>query len=116
AKRAFVPVWAPLLHGLAWARRLRNTWLDPLRLSHTRRDELATLAAYEALLTRLLAGLNADTLTAACELAESAEAIKGFGVVRQAHAAPVLARWQAFSGFSELAGFSAPGSPGRRRA
>ncbi|MBT9611224.1 MAG: indolepyruvate ferredoxin oxidoreductase family protein [Aquabacterium sp.] len=116
AKRAFGPAWAPLLHGLAWARRLRNTWLDPLRLSHTRRDELATLAAYEALLTRLLAGLNADTLTAACELAESAEAIKGFGVVRQAHAAPVLARWQAFSGFSELAGFSAPGSPGRRRA
>jgi AcrR family transcriptional regulator len=95
---------------------LMDTWLDPLRLSHTRRDELATLAAYEALLTRLLAGLSADTLTAACELAESAEAIKGFGVVRQAHAAPVLARWQAFSGFSELAGFSASGSPGRRRA
>ena len=98
------------MHGLAWARRLRNTWLDPLRFSLTRREELATLAAYEALLKRLLAGLRADTLDEACELAESAEAIKGFGVVRQAHAAPVLARWQAFSGFS------GPGSPDRKSA
>ena len=36
-----------------------------------------------------------------------------FGVVRQAHAAPVLARWQAFKGFG---GLSEPGSPGRKPA
>ena len=94
SKRAFGPAWTPLLQGLAWARRVRNTWLDPLRFSRTRRDELDTLAEYEALLDDLLRHLGPQTLASACALAESAEAIKGFGSVRQANAAPVRQRWQ----------------------
>ncbi|MCH8180176.1 MAG: indolepyruvate ferredoxin oxidoreductase family protein [Proteobacteria bacterium] len=109
AKRAFGPMWTPLLRGLAGVRRVRNTWLDPLRFSHTRRDERATLAEYEALLAHLLRHLTQETLPAACELAESAGAIRGFGVLRQAQAGPVRRRW------AEALGLSA-GSPGRRPA
>jgi indolepyruvate ferredoxin oxidoreductase len=93
AKRAFGEAWQPVLQGLAKARRWRNTWLDPLRWSATRRDELAMLAEYEQLLEGVLAGLNAANHAEACELAESAEAIRGFGQVRAANAAPVRARW-----------------------
>lgn len=93
AKRAFGEAWRPLLQGLARARRWRNTWLDPLRWSATRRDELATLREYEALLERLLERLTRANHAEACELAESAEAIRGFGPVRAANAAPVRARW-----------------------
>ncbi len=93
AKRAFGQAWLPWLSGLAKARRWRNTWLDPLRWSATRRDELATLREYEALLGQLLEGLSASQHALACELAESAEAIRGFGPVRAANAAPVRARW-----------------------
>ena len=93
AKRAFGEAWQPVLKGLAKSRRWRNTWLDPLRWSATRRDELATLREYEALLDQLLEGLSAGAHAEACELAESAEAIRGFGPVRAANAAPVRARW-----------------------
>ena len=92
-KRPFGAAWMPLFTGLSWLRRLRNGWLDPLRFSQTRRDERATLAEYEALLAHLLHGLNAETLAEACELAESADAVKGFGPIRHANAAPVRARW-----------------------
>jgi len=87
-------------------RGVRNTWLDPLRFSQTRRDEVATLAEYEALLSHLVQDLAPQTLAQACELAESASVIRGFGALRQAHAAPVRARWRAH--------FS--GSPGRTPA
>jgi len=93
AKRAFGEAWLPVLRGLAKARRWRNTWLDPLRWSATRRDELATLAEYQALIGHLLGHLTSGTHAQACELAESAEAIRGFGPVRAANAAPVRARW-----------------------
>ena len=93
AKRAFGEAWLPMLRGLSMARRWRNTWLDPLRWSTTRREEVATLREYEALIGQLLERLSAGNHIEACELAESAEAIRGFGPVRAANAAPVRARW-----------------------
>ena len=93
AKRAFGEAWLPVLRGLSKARRWRNTWLDPLRWSATRREEVATLREYEALIGQLVDRLSAGNHTEACELAETAEAIRGFGPVRAANAAPVRARW-----------------------
>jgi len=93
SKKAFGEGWMPVLRGLAKWRRWRNTWLDPLRWSATRHDELATCAEYESLLGALLEGLSRHNHAEACELAESAQAIRGFGPVRAANAAPVRARW-----------------------
>jgi len=92
-KRAHGGLWGTVLKALGACRGVRNSWLDPLRWSATRRDELATLAEFEAVLAHLLADLDAAKLAQACELVEAAEAIKGFGPVRHASAAPVRQRW-----------------------
>jgi len=113
-KRAFAAGWTPLLRVLAAVRGVRNTWLDPLRFSQTRRDEVATLAEYEALLSHLVQDLAPQTLAQACELAESASVIRGFGSLRQAHAAPVRARWRAhFSGSPDRRPASSAPTPRR---
>ncbi|MEH6717983.1 MAG: indolepyruvate ferredoxin oxidoreductase family protein [Aurantimonas endophytica] len=91
-KRAFGS-WMMLgFRALAAMRRIRGTALDPFRYSAERKAEQAELAAYEATLDAILAGLSPANHQAAAALARWPETLKGFGPVRRRFAAEAEAR------------------------
>ncbi|HYR26402.1 MAG TPA: DUF6537 domain-containing protein, partial [Aquabacterium sp.] len=93
-KRTFGPAWQGALKMLAWGRRLRGTWLDPLRFSHEQREHWRLLQDYEAVLSRLLSDLRTETLETACQMAELPDRIRGYGAIRQASAEAVRRQWE----------------------
>jgi indolepyruvate ferredoxin oxidoreductase len=96
AKHAFAgALWGWALKGLARGRRLRGTWLDPLAHNADRREDRAVLARYEALIGEVLQGLSAERLPWACQVAEVAELIKGYGPVRHANVEAAMRQWAA---------------------
>ncbi len=99
-KHDFGPLWQWALRGLAMARGLRGTWLDPMGYSQDRREDRAVLAQYRAILDVILPRLNADSLDAACRIAELADKIKGYGPVRHAQLVAVRAQWARMMGDS----------------
>lgn len=80
---------------LAKMKALRGTALDPFGRTEERRQERALIAEYEAGLDRLLAGLSADRLALAVEIAQAPQGIRGFGHVKEASIGPTRARTEA---------------------
>ncbi|HWS74945.1 MAG TPA: indolepyruvate ferredoxin oxidoreductase family protein [Quisquiliibacterium sp.] len=74
---------------LARLRFLRGSVLDPFRNSGERRLHRELLEGYERDLDRLLAGLTADNRAVAVRIASLPEKIRGYGHVREQHAAEV---------------------------
>ncbi len=93
-KRRFGPWAMTAFRWLARARRLRGTRLDPFGWTAERRTERALIGAYEALVDELLAGLSAERLPLAVELARLPEGIRGYGHVKEANLARVRERWR----------------------
>jgi len=93
-KRAFGPAWRGVLHGLAWARRLRGTWLDPLRHSPEHREARQVLDDYLHAIEQILPRLTTANLSLACQIAELPETIKGYGPIRTPHVAAARQQWQ----------------------
>jgi indolepyruvate ferredoxin oxidoreductase len=106
-KRAFGPAWRGVLHGLAWARRLRGTWLDPLRRSAEHLEARQVLDEYLQAIARILPRLTPANLSLACQIAELPETIKGYGPIRQPHVAAARQQWQQWL----AQGFGAPPRP-----
>jgi indolepyruvate ferredoxin oxidoreductase len=88
--------WGPWvrrpLRWLAQGRRLRGTWLDPLRDSAERRLDHDLRADYEAAIDRLLPHLGADRIDEAVAIAELPESVRGFGSVKARRAQEMRAR------------------------
>ena len=102
-KRAY-PGWLvlPLFRLLTRLKRLRGTAFDPFGRTAERRAERAAIPAYEADLERLIAGLSAERLELAVEIASLPLDVRGFGPVKEAAAhaagqrrAALWARWEA---------------------
>ncbi|MDR2240934.1 MAG: indolepyruvate ferredoxin oxidoreductase family protein [Zoogloeaceae bacterium] len=72
---------------LAKLKFLRGTAFDLFGYSEERRLERELITDYERTVDKLLAGLRADTLAAATEIARLPETIRGFGPVKQRNAA-----------------------------
>ncbi len=68
---------------LARFKFLRGTPFDPFGHSAERRMERALIAEYEETIGKLLAGLDADRIADAAEIARLPEKIRGFGHVKQ---------------------------------
>ena len=73
---------------------LRGGAFDIFGRSEERRTERALITDYQATLNELLAGLNADNLAAAVEIARLPEDIRGYGHVKARHLAAVRPKWQ----------------------
>jgi indolepyruvate ferredoxin oxidoreductase len=92
-KKIELGAWA--LRGmklLARLRGLRGTWLDPFGHTAERKLERQLIVEYEALVDVLLAGLRADRLDLAVQLARGPDAIRGYGHVKLANVATARAR------------------------
>lgn len=72
-----------VFQGLARLKRLRDTPFDPFGRSAERRLERELMARYESTLNTVLAGLGADTLALAVQVARLPEGIRGYGPIRQ---------------------------------
>jgi len=81
-KISFGPWLLPLLKGLAKARRLRGSWLDPFRFASDKTVDRRLLADYEADLDLIVA--HAGQLATARKLAAWPAGVRGFGPVRLA--------------------------------
>jgi indolepyruvate ferredoxin oxidoreductase len=86
---------------LAKLRGLRGSALDPFGYTAERKMERQLIVDYARQLGDLLAGLNADTLSLAVEIASIPEQIRGFGHVKDEHLkkaltaqAELLQRWR----------------------
>jgi indolepyruvate ferredoxin oxidoreductase len=100
-KREFGAWMLPLFRILARLKFLRGTSVDPFGYTEERRQERSSIAAYEALVDELLAGLKPANHGLAVRLAALAQEIKGFGHVKQARLqstmetqAQLLAEWR----------------------
>jgi indolepyruvate ferredoxin oxidoreductase len=82
----------PVLRGLARAKRLRGTALDPFGHTDERRLERALIGQFEARVAELLPRLSARTLPAATEIAALPLTVRGFGHVKTGNAALARAR------------------------
>ncbi|CAK0762803.1 indolepyruvate ferredoxin oxidoreductase [uncultured Gammaproteobacteria bacterium] len=85
----------PVFRGVACLKGLRNTWLDPFARTPDRRLDRALLAAYEVALRRLLPTLSVANHGQVLEIAESPDAVRGFGAVRVPAARAALERLSA---------------------
>ena len=97
-KTAFGPWMHRLMPLLARGKVLRGTWLDPFGRSEERRTERALVDEYRATVDELLAGLTAERLAQAVEIAALPEGIRGYGHVKARHLAAVRPRWAALLG------------------
>ena len=88
-KHRFGPWLLPLLKGLAYWRRHRDSWLDPLRFSKEHTVDRQLLTDYEADLA-LIGERGAGE--AARNLAAWPAEVRGFGPVRAAALAPARQR------------------------
>ncbi|MFN0185840.1 MAG: indolepyruvate ferredoxin oxidoreductase family protein [Aquabacterium sp.] len=81
------------LRLLARFKGLRGTWLDPFGHSDERRAERRLRDDYERLLDQLAAGLDAQRLPLAVQLARLPETVRGYGHVKLAQLALARAKW-----------------------
>jgi indolepyruvate ferredoxin oxidoreductase len=84
-KLTFGPWIFPLFKILAKLKGLRGTRFDPFGYSRERKTERALVADYEAMLTEVLARLDAANYHIAVGLAAIPEKIRGFGHVKMRH-------------------------------
>ncbi|MFM2059938.1 MAG: hypothetical protein RLY71_4323, partial [Pseudomonadota bacterium] len=85
----------PALKVLAKLKGLRGSVFDPFGHSTERRLERHLIDEYRATIDELLAGLSAERLALATEIASLPEQIRGYGHVKAAHLAQVRPRWDA---------------------
>ena len=102
-KREFGPSTLRLFKLLAKLKRLRGTPLDVFGYTAERRVERRDIADYEALMTRVLAKLDADNAPTAAQLLALPQDLRGFGPVKDAAREAVATRREAL-----LAQFDAP--------
>ncbi|MFO1067538.1 MAG: indolepyruvate ferredoxin oxidoreductase family protein [Geminicoccaceae bacterium] len=109
-KKAYGPWMLQAFRLLARLRRIRNTAWDPFRFTADRRIERQLIADYERTMEEVLAGLDADHLATAVELAALPEQIRGFGPVKERHIVHARAREAEL-----LAAFRSRRAPSARR-
>ncbi len=105
-KREFPARIRPLLKLLAACRGLRGTWADPFGRTAERRMERRLIADYEALVARVLDRLTAGNHAAALAALGLADAIRGYGPVKEAAIAAYRARITALEAGMDNAGTS----------
>lgn len=93
AKREFGPWMLRAMGLLRHGKALRGTLLDPFGRSAERRMERDLISRYRAGIERALAQLTPASHARACDWAEAAAGIKGFGPVKAANVEKVRARW-----------------------
>jgi indolepyruvate ferredoxin oxidoreductase len=91
-KRSFGPWILPAMGVVAKLKVLRGTSLDVFGRTQERRMERALSADYAHTVGLLLKDLRADNHELACEIANVPDSIRGFGPVKQRHAASARAR------------------------
>jgi indolepyruvate ferredoxin oxidoreductase len=93
-KKYAMPGWLvePMFRLLAGMKGLRGTALDPFGHNPERKAEREAIPAYEAEVERLLAGLTANNLALAAEIARLPLDVRGFGPVKEAAAKAVEAQ------------------------
>jgi len=101
-KQPFGPWMRSAFKLLARMKGLRGGALDPFGRSAERRGERALIGEYRATIDELLAGLSAERLKLAVEVARLPEDIRGYGHVKERHLkaarikwAALMARWRA---------------------
>jgi indolepyruvate ferredoxin oxidoreductase len=91
-KIAFGPWLRPVLRGLARAKRLRGTALDPFGRTEVRRLERELRDSYAAMIERLTGSLTAESYPTAVEAARAAELVRGYEGVKLANVQRYRAR------------------------
>ena len=111
-KREFGAWVMPLFRVLARMKKLRGGAFDIFGYSAERKAERALIAQYEADIARLIAGLEADNLERALEIARLPQKIRGFGPVKLASIDAVAGErqrlWQEFAGAGTAAAIYSP--------
>ena len=85
-KRSFGRWIFTLFKLMKLLRRIRGTVFDPFRYSKDRVFEQELVRDYEQTVSKLCAGLSADNLDAAIEIALLPLAIRGFGHIKSGNA------------------------------
>jgi indolepyruvate ferredoxin oxidoreductase len=84
-KQAFNAAWLlPAFKVLAACKGLRGSALDVFGKTAERHMERELLADYEAVITKLVSGLNAGNLALAVQIASLPDEVRGFGHVKEA--------------------------------
>ncbi|MBC8749817.1 MULTISPECIES: indolepyruvate ferredoxin oxidoreductase family protein [Paraburkholderia] len=91
-KRQYGPWMLTVFKVLAKARCLRGTPIDPFGYTTERRRERAAIAEFEELMREVATSLETDGLKTALELARLPQTVRGFGHVKERHAASVIAK------------------------
>jgi indolepyruvate ferredoxin oxidoreductase len=92
-KQPFGPWMRTAFGWLAKMKGLRGGALDVFGRSEERKTERALIGEYRAAIDELLAGLAADKLALAVEIARIPEDIRGYGHVKERHLAAARAKW-----------------------
>ena len=92
-KQPFGPWMRKAFGVLAKLKGLRGTALDPFGRTEERRTERALIAEYRACIDELLAGLTAENLPLAADIARIPEDIRGYGHVKERHLKAARAKW-----------------------
>ena len=92
-KKPFGAWVRPAFGLLAKLKGLRGTAFDVFGYTEERRTERALIGEYRAAIEELLAGLTADKLPLAVEIARLPEEIRGYGHVKERHLKAARAKW-----------------------
>ncbi|HEX5684114.1 MAG TPA: indolepyruvate ferredoxin oxidoreductase family protein [Ideonella sp.] len=92
-KKPFGPWMRSAFGLLAKMKGLRGTTFDIFGYTEERRTERALIGEYRAAIDELLAGLSADKLALAVEIAKLPEDIRGYGHVKERHLKTARAKW-----------------------
>jgi indolepyruvate ferredoxin oxidoreductase len=92
-KQAYGPWMRKAFGVLAKLKGLRGTALDPFGKTEERKTERALIQEYRTCVEELLAGLTADRLVLAAEIARIPEEIRGYGHVKERHLAAARTKW-----------------------
>jgi len=96
-KQPFGPWMRTAFKWLARLKGLRSTALDPFGRTEERRTERALIGEYRAAIDELLAGLSAERLPLALEIARIPEEIRGYGHVKERHLKAARVKWQSLT-------------------
>jgi indolepyruvate ferredoxin oxidoreductase len=94
-KKQYGPWIFPAMRVLAKFKFLRGTAFDVFGRTEERKMERALVAEYEALIKELLAGLTAQKLTLAIELANLPDSMRGYGHVKENNVKAARIKWNA---------------------
>jgi indolepyruvate ferredoxin oxidoreductase len=97
-KKPFGAWIRPAFGLLAKLKGLRGTAFDVFGYTEERRTERALIGEYRAAIDELLAGLAADKLPLAVEIAKLPEDIRGYGHVKERHLKAARAKWAELMG------------------